>query len=186
MRESPMAVADPQQRPAGAVISGGSARISVSSIGFYCDLGNPGGLVISLGVMAEIVVPSIRGLGLSARTELLPEEIRAAGELGAKLVCRPFEFLSREFEDAWENAAPGEALQYLSQRHKYSLHFSVPSPLQVPLRLEAAERGPNARNAVRTYLGEILEEQMLRLLGQEDSSRRPKPQRELLTFKSAA
>jgi hypothetical protein len=162
------------------------ASLNVSDIQFYCELDRPGGLIIPLGVMAEIVVPGIRGLGLIARTELHDEETAAVGELGRRLVERPFDFLSKEFDDVWEHAAPGEALRVLSVRHPHSLHFAVPVAKEVPLTLLGGI-SPAARNAVRNYLGQFLEEEMLRLVARYDlDPDRPKPQRELLSLNIAA
>ena len=157
-----------------------AGSLTVSSIEFHCDLSRKDGLILPLGVMAEITVPGMRGLGLVSRTELDQDEIAALGEMSRRLIERPFHFLSQEFEDAWEHATPGGALQFLSAKHRHSLHFALPSNEQVPMTLTGGEVSPTARNAVRNYLGQLLEEQMLRLTGKRG------PKRDLFSLDSAA
>lgn len=161
-----------------------ASTLNISAIEFYPELGKPGGQVVPLGVMAEISVPSLRGLGMIARTELEQEELRVLGYLGEKLISRPFDYLAEQFDDAWANAAPGSALQYLAARHLYSLHFSVPQMLELPRQLQLSDAGGAAtfKGAVREHLGSILDNQMLRLIDQID---RTKPQEELILLKAA-
>jgi hypothetical protein len=161
--------------------------LTLSTVHFYCDLSRRNGRVIPLGVMAEILLPQMRGLGLIGRTELHTTELAAVGDIGRRLVERPFAFLSQEFDDAWENAVPGEALLWLSGKHRQSLHFAIPRNIALPLTLNIGESTPTARNAVRNFLGQLLEEEMVRLtLGYELLAPKPSPQQELLSLKSVA
>lgn len=104
-------------------------RLTVSSIRFFCDLTRADGLVIPLGAISEVVIGGMRGLGMIARTEISRDETAHLGELARRQLCQdttPFDYLSELFDEAWENAQPGRALAYLSERHCHSLHFSVP------------------------------------------------------------
>jgi hypothetical protein len=160
----------------------GSGTLHVSMIEFYAELGKPDGRVIPLGVMAEISLPFLRGLGMIGRTELRRDEIELAGSLGGKLISRPFDYLSEQFDDAWANTASGKALHYLAARHLYSLHFSVPQVLEIPRQLLMSENlGATLKGAVREHLGSVLDDQMLRLTDPARNS----PQEELLLFKAA-
>ena len=162
-----------------------TGSLNVSTIAFYSEIGKADGHVIPVGVMAEIALPDarLRGLGLIARTELLPEELSAVGYLGERLIPKPFEYLTEQFNAAWANSAPGKALEYLASKHLYSLHFSVSVPLPIPRQLLVEEAGATLKGAVREHLGSVLDDQMLRLIQQTERS---KPCEELLQLKTAA
>jgi hypothetical protein len=162
-----------------------TGSLDVSTIAFYSELGKAAGLVIPIGVMAEISLPEshLRGLGLIARTELLPEELTAVGYLGERLISKPFEYLTEQFNMAWVNSAPGKALQYLAEKHTYSLHFSIPVPLDVPRQFLAEDSGATLKGAVREHLGSVLDDYLLRLIQQIE---RTKPCEELMQLKAAA
>jgi hypothetical protein len=165
------------------VTENGTGTLHVSTIEFYSELGKPAGFVLPLGVIAEISVPLLRGLGMIARTELEPDELSTIGYLGEKLISRPFDYLAEQLDDAWANAAPGSALEFLAAKHLYSLHFSVPLELPVPRQLLLSEGVATLKGAVREHLGSVLDDQMLGLIVRSD---RTKPQEELLLFKEAA
>src|SRR5438094_7760588 len=174
----------PSLQPLRTAVSPGRGTLHVSTIEFYPELGKPAGFVLPLGVMAEISVPLLRGLGMICRTELEPDELRTIGYLGEKLISRPFDYLAEQFDDAWANAAPGGALEFLAAKHLYSLHFSVPLELPIPRQLLLSEGvGATLKGAVREHLGSVLDDQMLGLIVRSD---RTKPQEELLLFKEAA
>src|SRR5437870_3402437 len=127
--------------------------LNFATIEFHLELGKTNGRVIPLGVMAEISLPRIRGLGMIARTELDADELNAVGYLGERIIAKPFAYLAQQFEDAWLKATPGKALEYLAAKHPHSLHFSVPAGRDIPRQLLTEEAGANLKGAAREYLG---------------------------------
>ena len=101
-------------------------RRFLSRISYYCDLQRESGVVIPLGVMAEVTIGGVRGLGLIARTRVLDDELQAIGLMLRDKISNPFEFLRLEFEWAWANTESGRALSVFAQRHTDSLFFSPP------------------------------------------------------------
>lgn len=101
-------------------------QLWLSRISYFCDLGRSSGFVLPLGAIAEITLGPIRALGLIARTGLEEHEIANVGEIIRSTLHNPFEFLSREFDWAWNNTASGQALQSLAVRHSDALFFSPP------------------------------------------------------------
>src|ERR1700688_3166057 len=100
----------------------------LASINYYPDLGISGGQEISLGFIAELIIPSeLRGLGLIARTKLTDAELGAMDEIGRRLLSNPFTFFSDEFDLAWKEAADGAAIKFLAARHPYSIRVCQPS-----------------------------------------------------------
>jgi hypothetical protein len=111
-----------------AIIDG---RLTLSRIIYDSDLQRASGLKIPLAVIAEIVVGSVRGLGLIARTELDDHETYALGRLARDSLRNPFDFLKNEFDWAWEFTKPGEALASLSVRHTESFFVAPPTSTMI-------------------------------------------------------
>lgn len=107
-------------------------RLSLSRITYNCDLQRASGLVLPLGVIAEMTLDTTRGLALIARTRLEPDQIQSVGRLLREQMAAPFDFLKREFDWAWANAAHGQAVATLARKHSESLF--VASPLVHDLR----------------------------------------------------
>jgi hypothetical protein len=158
-----------------------------SAVTFHVDMTKPEAVVIPIGVMAEISLPTVYALGLIARTELSINELELVSELAKPLVAKPFKYLALQFEEAWNKLAPGAALDYLAEKHAYSaLHFSVPedSPFYLPAE-------PGLKQSIRMNLGVILDDQMMKLLRPKNESThvpqpQASPQEELLQLKAKA
>jgi hypothetical protein len=162
--------------------------LRVSNIMFHVDISKASGAVIPVGVMAEILLPRLYGLGMIARVGLGSGELADVSELPKQLVAKPFDYLAQEFKEAWTKSAPGGALDYVAMKHEYSaLHFDVPQRLEVPFRFFADNpltMAPTLRTAVRAHLGAILDEQMLKLI-YRSSPGTTVPQEEILQLKAA-
>ncbi len=113
-----------------------AGRLAITRISYFCDLRRNSGLVIPLGVIAEITLGQVHVLGLIARTELRENEISAVGRSIRHKLEEPFDFLETEFDWAWENTAPGEALPTLVRRHTDSLFFAAPRIEEVRKAIE--------------------------------------------------
>src|SRR5258708_12539907 len=108
-----------------------TGRLSLSRITYRTNLQQASGVVIPLGVIAEMTLGPWRALGLIARTQLLAEEIESIGRLIRPKLEMPFNFLLPEFDWAASDKS-GEPLSKLPQRFSESLFFAPP-PLQ-PIR----------------------------------------------------
>jgi len=164
-------------------IGSSSGRLTLSSIEFHIDLGTKGGRVIPLGYIAEITVGTMCGLGMIARTELTAEEREQIGELGRQLLENPYDYLSGQFDEAWDHADPGERLEYLASQHGHSLHFAIPKESAVPKRLLLGSAP--IRSEVRNHLLGALEEKSLESFGM-NAPAGPLPQNELWELAAAA
>jgi hypothetical protein len=154
-----------------------------SIISFYEDVSRADGLVIPVGVMAEVHLPHrLYALGLIARTGLSNEELRNASLLARPLVAKPFKYLAEQFEIAWNECAPGAALTRLAEQHSYSaLRFSAPERL--PFNLIEPESVLRAQ--VRSQIGGVLDGQMSQLVERPiPHIPRTIPQEELLQLKA--
>ena len=131
-------------------------RLTLSKIQFYCDIGHQDGQTIPLGIMAEIVVPGWRGLGLVARTSLTPEEKTLLNRIAANLLHDPFKYLSEQFDDSWDNAPPGYTLEYLSRQNHDALHFSAPEEKKLAQGILGREKR-YSKSDIRQLIGNLLD-----------------------------
>ncbi len=111
-------------------------RLSLSRITYHCDLQRADGLVIPLGVMAELAVGSGRALGLIARKTLTQTELSAIRRMVRDKLATPFEFLKPDFEWAWkkieeEKIEAGRVLSLLATRYSDSIFFAAPAEERV-------------------------------------------------------
>jgi hypothetical protein len=139
--------------------------LQFAPISFYPDLGMRGGVAIALGVFAELLIPGrLRGLGLIARTELTDREILHLDAIGKRMLANPFDFLCREFEEAWEASPRGGAISYLSRKHCHSLRLEEQGAKQLPRSLWQA--GQPVKQLVREHLSKMLEDTGAELLSE--------------------
>jgi len=151
------------ERAEGSTLHPDTLRFS--TITFYTDMSKANAPVIPLGIMTEILLPSLHGLGMVARVELSGSELAGLSELPKQILTKPFDYLAIEFNEAWMKA-PGGALDYVSAKHAYSaLHFGMPQRLlEVPLQFASPSIAPTLKTVVRQFLGSVLDDQMFRLI----------------------
>lgn len=118
----------------------GQGRLRVSQIVYCYDLTGASGPAIPLGVIADIRVGLVYGLGLKARKALSDQEAALVGQLARALVAQPFDMLLREFDAIWDGVDPEGSFEGLPARHPGSLQFSIapvtvlPIPAILPIR----------------------------------------------------
>jgi hypothetical protein len=103
-----------------------TGRLNVSRISYHANLQRASGVIIPLGVMAELTFGAWRALGLIARTSLSDEEMNAIAPVFRERLSSPFGFLGPEFDWAFASAPAGEALSALSLRFSESLFCAPP------------------------------------------------------------
>lgn len=86
-------------------------------------------MIIPLGVIAELALGPVRGLGLIARTQLLTTETELIGRMLRDKLSNPFDFLKEDFDRAWARIKEGNALSTLVGQNTDSL-FYAPSRLK--------------------------------------------------------
>lgn len=128
-----------------------SGTLLVARVHYRTSMGSNDSPIIALGLFGEIAIPGrLRGLGLVARTELNKREFGMLDTIGERTLSNPFEYLSSQFEDAWKNAALGEAISYLQSRHLYSLRMEEAEAFELPLSL--FKDGAPVMQLVRSHL----------------------------------
>jgi hypothetical protein len=103
-----------------------------STVWYYYQQGRVDGARIHLGELGEIALPNFRVFCMLARRGLRDQELSKIGEVGRKLLHKPFDYLSAEIVPIWGKAAPGKAIALLAEEFSRSLFVSAPTPCQVP------------------------------------------------------
>ena len=119
---------------------------------------------IPLGLLSELVVGPCRVLGMSIRRKITPRELSWLPDSWHADLAQPATYWSSQFDESWASAPPGQALNFLAERHRNSL-FVVP-PQERSLPPFKAEDSELRDTAVLAVMG---------LLAREEDNFLPKP-----------
>src|SRR4051812_44903601 len=106
-------------------------RCAKSTIWYFYEQGRADGGRIFLGEIGELVLPNFGVLCMLARAELHKEEMERIGELGRRLIHRPFAYLRGEVTKIWSEH-PGNTVEMLSREFSRSLNVPTPMAVEVP------------------------------------------------------
>ena len=112
-----------------------TGTFKLSAMEFHSAPSDEHAPTIKLGYIGEIVLPNMLSLGLIARTALSEHEMDLVGELGRRTLSDPYDFLSEEFDAAWEKGERGRAIEFLCARHQHSLRVALPNLKTLPRNL---------------------------------------------------
>ena len=139
----------------------GVRRLRVSRVVYRCDVSSSEAPIIPLGIIADIRVGNVYGLGLIARREISVDEAALIGSFVRPMVRRPFEMLKPIFESVWSHSDSDAEFERLSNDPVSSIEYgSVVTPIiTVPrsLLMHAAETAALrewSRDALRSSLQE--------------------------------
>jgi hypothetical protein len=99
------------------------ATLRLLEVSYDCDLTRSGSEIIPLGVMADLSVEGVYGLGLVARKALSDVEQEKIGPLVRSDFAAPFTYLLGIFEKVYCSDAPLAAFEGLIDQHTHSLRF---------------------------------------------------------------
>jgi hypothetical protein len=102
-------------------------------ITYRCDLTRVDGAVIPLGILADLSVDDIYGLGLVARKSLSPSEEEMIGSLVRADFAAPFAYLHSIFEEVFKAENAPEVFAGLVDQHTHSLRFNPLEPMSISL-----------------------------------------------------
>jgi hypothetical protein len=123
----------------------GPGTLRILKISYRCDLSRADGLVIPLGILADMKAANSFALGLVARTSLGTDEVSQVGALIRADISKPFAYLNSVFEDVIHAASPGAAFEALPDKYSLSLFFEMAGPARLIPLPHAAKISPEAR-----------------------------------------
>jgi hypothetical protein len=99
------------------------ATLRLLEISYDCDLTRANGDVIPLGVLADLSIEGVYGLGLVARRTLGADEVEKIGSLVRADFAAPFTYLHGIFNAVFKSEKPLTSFAELVDRHTHSLRF---------------------------------------------------------------
>lgn len=103
----------------------------VSRVKFYTDMARLSAPAVPLGVYVEVVWPKVgRWFGVIGREHVSDAESRVLDTKAFPELTSPWQFLSREFEEAWTQPA-GESCTQLARKYQWALNVSPPEKVDV-------------------------------------------------------
>lgn len=160
-----------------------TGRLSLSRVVYHTNLQQAAGVIIPLGVIAEMTIGTWRALGLIARTSLAMDETDAIGRLLRDKLSDPYSFLKPEFDWAFSNTEPDEALGKLAQRFSESLFFAPPV---VTSTKKVLPTGGAGAELVLSDLRKSRDEEFYLMLAESRGKPDPVPSEDTTKFKLAA
>ncbi len=121
------------------------AALRILEISYRCDISREGGLVIPLGILADMRASETYGLGLVARKSLSDDEAAQIGGLIRQQISAPFDYLHAIFDEVIRASSPAGAFEALPDKHSLSLHFSMCGGVQMIPLPKPAKISPDAR-----------------------------------------
>jgi hypothetical protein len=150
--------------------------LRVARVIYYTDVTKAAAPVIPLGVFSEILLPQLHGLALKARSSLTLAETGRIGPLLRERLADPFSFLREEFEEAWDRAHPGKALDFLAERHATALSIPAAREFSSSISwLSFIRRSDTAE----VKLSDAIDSEFAALL-RDDRTNEPVPKRKLI------
>ncbi|SRR6266705_3389059 len=104
--------------------------LRVARVVYFTDVTRANARVIPLGAFSEIVLPHVHGLALKARSNLNSAESELINPLMKDQLADPFAFFREQFNLAWKEARPGQAIDFLASRHTTALSVLAPRNIE--------------------------------------------------------
>jgi hypothetical protein len=98
-----------------------TGQLRISRIVYFTDLIHSDTREISIGVVAEVTLPSLRAIGTALRPSLSEIEMGLMGSIAREILAEPMRGLWPSMEWAFGNSASGQALELLASRYASSI-----------------------------------------------------------------
>lgn len=109
-----------------------TGRLRISRIVYFTDLQHTDSREIPVGVVGEVVLPTLRFIGTALRPSFGDTEAALMAPMMRDLLRRPTAALWPEIVDIFEHGEPGHTLELFAARHSSSLSVMAPRLVDVP------------------------------------------------------
>jgi hypothetical protein len=124
-----------------------TGQLRVSRIVYFTDLIHSDSRELPIGVVAEVNLPLLRGLGTALRPDLPEAELALMGPVARDILTNPIEGLWPKMKEVFIASRPGAALACLMERYSSSISILAPEALEVP-RQWLVKRDPRELSAI--------------------------------------
>jgi len=111
-----------------------TGRLRISRVVYFTDLQHTDSREIPIGIVSEVMLSSLQGVGTALRPNFSDAELGLMGPFMRDVLANPTRTLWPEVVEIFQNTEPGSTLDVLAQRHASSLSVLAPTPLEVPRR----------------------------------------------------
>ena len=109
-----------------------TGSFTLSRILFRTNMASGNTPEIPLGLLSELVVGPCRVLGMSIRRKITPRELSWLPDSWHVDLAQPATYWSNQFDESWASAPPGQAINFLAERHCSSLFVAPPQERSLP------------------------------------------------------
>jgi hypothetical protein len=109
-----------------------TGRLRLSRIVYFTDLQHTDSRELPIGVVAEVLLPSLHAIGTALRPGFSGAEMSMIGRMMRDSLAKPIDFLWPEILDAFKTSEPGRALDRFAARHSSSLAVLAPVQIETP------------------------------------------------------
>jgi hypothetical protein len=109
-----------------------TGQLRVSRIVYFTDLIHSDSREFPVGVVAEVNLPLLRGLGTALRPDFPESELAMMGPTAREILTNPMGGLWPNMKEAFSAAGPGATLARLMERYSSSISILAPCTLDVP------------------------------------------------------
>jgi hypothetical protein len=141
-----------------------SGHFSLARIVYFTDLRRSDSPIVPIGVVAEVTLNGLTGIGTALRPTLDDSELHQVGPWMREALRDPMRSLWPEMEKALITAPSGTALQVFSALHQSSLSVLSPQALDVPKQWLLERDYDALKSLVSARLNVTLTEQYYELL----------------------
>lgn len=141
-----------------------TGRLRISRVVYFTNLQRTDTLEIPVGVVAEVTLSTLRGIGTAFRPSFNADELALMGPLMKDILATPSDTLWPEFLEIFEGSAPGSALDLFASRHASSLSILSPAPFDVPRQWLLERDAARLEEIVRDRMKVILTDEYFKFL----------------------
>jgi hypothetical protein len=141
-----------------------TGRLRISRVVYFTNLQRTDSREIPVGVVGEVTLSGLRGVGTAFRPSFSTDELALMGPLMRDILTHPSDVLWPEFLEIFKTREPGAALDLFAQRHASSLSVLAPTPLDVPRQWLLERDNTRLQEIVRDRIKVILTDEYFKFL----------------------
>lgn len=150
--------------PEGTVLRLPTGQLRVSRIVYFTDLIHSDSRELPVGVVAEVSLPSLRGISTALRPMFAKVDLEAMGPTARSILENPVEGLWPSMKQTFETSKPGAALARLTESYSSSISILAPFTLEVPRQWLLKRNPVELKALVRDRLKVVVTDEYFKFL----------------------
>jgi hypothetical protein len=109
-----------------------TGRLRIARVVYFTDLLHSDTRELHVGIIAEVSLPEVWGIGTALRQGFSEAELSLMGPTAREILTDPTEYLWPIVRNAFTASPPGQTLDHLLARYASSISILAPENLEVP------------------------------------------------------